>query len=212
VTPTLLVYSGDQMGTEDIWYLDVATNAKRRLTDFPGGEWDPVPRPGTPGLVYIEASDSLGGRLTLLPDSAATPLAPVYLTPVGLKALEPSFDAAGDRICFAVRGTGGSSQIWTVTLSSSNPPVQLTTGAHRDQSPRWSPDGTKILFVSDRGGRWGLWTVSPLGEGASLEVIAYDSPWAEPRHAAWSPSGGEIVVSSDRQGYRALWVLSNSIP
>jgi len=212
VDSTLLVYSGDQIGTEDIWYLDLATNATRRLTNFAGGEWDPAPRPGSPGLVYIEAGDSLGGRLTLLPDTAAAPLAPVYLTPVGLKALEPSFDVAGDRICFAARGAGASSQIWTVTLSSPNPPVQLTTGGNRDRSPRFSPDGTKILFISNRGGRWGLWTVSPQGEGVALGLLTYDAPWAELRHAAWSPSGGEIVVSSDRQGERALWVLSNLSP
>jgi Tol biopolymer transport system component len=212
VTPTLLVYSSDESGGEDLWYLDVASGATRRLTALPAGEWDPVPRPGGPGLAYVDAADSLGGQLAFLPDTAAAPLAPIPLTPAGLTASEPDFDPAGDFLYFSARGVGGSSHIWKVAVSGADPPVQLTTGGSRDLDPRVSPDGSRVLFVSDRGGRWGIWTVSPMGEGAGLTLITYDSPWAVPRHPAWSPSGLEIIISSDRQGGRALWVLSNLGP
>ena len=36
----------------------------------------------------------------------------------------------------------------------------LTRGMAFDGQPRWSPDGKKIVFVSDRDGGWNLWTIS----------------------------------------------------
>jgi Tol biopolymer transport system component len=98
-------------------------------------------------------------------------------------------------------------------------PVQLTVdaaptlnGPQIDRSPRFSPDGTSILIVSNRGGRWGAWRLSPLGEALGLTVIAQDLPGAEIGHAAWSPDGARILISSDRSGERSLWILSNLGP
>ena len=52
------------------------------------------------------------------------------------------------------RGDGGSHphQIWSVEPDGSNP-TQLTTNGQNDYQA-WSPDGTKIVFASSRGGMW----------------------------------------------------------
>jgi TolB protein len=34
--------------------------------------------------------------------------------------------------------------------------------------PAWSPDGTALAFVSDRGGSWGLWVVDATGGNPRL--------------------------------------------
>jgi Tol biopolymer transport system component len=216
VRPGLTVESSDRSGSEDLWYREIATGATRRLTDFLGSEWTPAPRPGTPGIVYVEGGDPLGGRLALIPDTAQVPLQKIYLTPFVLLAGEPSFDSTGNQVCFSAAGPNGTRQIWKVSFSdtlavqltvagTSNPP----SGPVLDRSPRWSPDGTRILMASNRGGRWGVWLLSPMGEAQGLTVVAQDLPSAEIRHPAWSPDGTEIVISSDRTGERALWRLSN---
>src|SRR4051812_48571227 len=41
--------------------------------------------------------------------------------------------------------------IWALELDGRRP-RQLTRGPGLDQSPRWSPDGTQLAFVSNRGG------------------------------------------------------------
>ena len=62
---------------------------------------------------------------------------------------------------------------------------------------------------SNRGGLWGVWILSPLGEARGLTVIAQDVPGAELRHPTWSPDGKRIMASTNRSGDRALWTLSN---
>ena len=216
VADGLLIHSSNLSGSEDLWYREVGSGSARRLTSLAGGEWSPAPRPMSPGLVYVEGNDQSSGRLVLIPDTAAVPLGRIYLTPSTLGASEPDWNAAGDELCFTVRSPDGSSQIWRLSMSDTLS-IQLTvgvtptplTGPQIDRSPRFSPDGTSILIASNRGNRWGVWTLSPLGEAQGLRVIAQDLPRAEIRHPAWSPDGTRILLSSDRSGDRALWTLSN---
>src|SRR5437867_8597315 len=42
------------------------------------------------------------------------------------------------------------SQLKLATFDQNEPPRALTSGMHRDTSPRWSPDGCSLAFVSDR--------------------------------------------------------------
>ncbi len=207
VRPGLLVYSSDLLGSMDLWYLVVESGATRRLTAFAGDELTPAPRPGGPGLAYVERSGTGPGRIVLLPDTAATPLARYYLTPPSLDASEPSWDPTGASLCFTAPDAGGHPHVWRVSLTDTLA-VELTTGSSDDRSPRFSPDGTRILFASDRTGPWGVWTVSTAGEGAGLAALAYDVPGAEIRHPSWSPDGKRILLSSNRTGERALWILS----
>ena len=207
----LLIHTSDLSGSEDLWYREVASGVSRRFTGFTGGEWTPAPRPSAPGVVYVEGAVPDSGRLVLLADTTAVPLGPLYLTPASLGAGEPDWNPAGDQICFSVAGPNGTRQIWRLSLSDTLA-VQLTVPASAptiDRSPRWSPDGTLILFASNRGGRWGVWTLSPLGEAQGLDAIAQDLQGAEISHPVWSPDGTEILLSSDRSGDRALWRLSN---
>jgi len=212
----LLIDTSDFAGSEDLWYRDVASGATRRLTGFAGAEWTPAPRPSAPGVLYVEGATPDSGRLALLADTTAAPLDLIYLTPASLGAGEPDWNPAGDRICFSAAGPNGTRQIWKLELSDTlaveltvprpaNPPL----GAILDRSPQWSPDGSRILFASNRGGRWGVWTLSPFGEAQGLDLIAQDLQGAEIRHPVWSPDGKQILLSSDRSGDRALWRLSH---
>ena len=73
---------------------------------------------------------------------------------------------------------------------------QLTDDVHRDRSPRWSPDGSSILFYSNRGGKYEAWRIRPDGGGLEaltrLEQAVY-SP-------IWSPGGRSLVISLEFEG------------
>ncbi len=71
-------------------------------------------------------------------------------------------------------------------------PRQLTGGPKSDRHPRFSPDGKKILFESNRSGDWQLWVIDLAGgEARQLTTIA-----SEARGGIWSPDGKSIAFVS----------------
>ena len=82
--------------------------------------------------------------------------------------------------------------LWYVSTTEGAEPVQLTTSDARDQSPRWSPDGSSLAFLSTRSG--------------SMQIWRFDGFFGEPRpvtdqpggvwHPAWLPDGSGLIYLS----------------
>jgi hypothetical protein len=56
----------------------------------------------------------------------------------------------------------------------------LTYGPWKDQHPRWSHDGTRVAFSSDRSGLYEIYTVGPDGAGERISQFtggAFDPEW-----------------------------------
>lgn len=85
------------------------------------------------------------------------------------------------------------SNIWVVAATG-GAPRRLTTGDERDGAPRWSPDGTRLAFVSQRHGqkRPQLY-VMPLEGGESVRLTELPQGVADP---VWSPDGTRLVFVS----------------
>src|SRR5687767_9613096 len=91
---------------------------------------------------------------------AALSSSPPPLTPDDLYEFRFLTDAQispdGERIAYAVKTAnekrdGYRGAIWIVPFDGSRAPVQITSGAAHDASPRWSPDGRRVTFLSERG-------------------------------------------------------------
>lgn len=85
----------------------------------------------------------------------------------------------GSRACFVLKESnpardGYRQSLWLVDMDGATPARRLTLGAKCDASPRWSPDGRTIAFLSDRG------AVLEAG-GASDRVVVPAPPAKEPR-------------------------------
>ena len=75
--------------------------------------------------------------------------------------LDPSFSPDGKYIAYSLLNDG-SSMIYVKSLDAGEP-VRLGDGRSFDRTPVWSPDGLRLVFLSDRDGKDGLWTISYLG-------------------------------------------------
>ncbi len=60
-----------------------------------------------------------------------------------------------------------NSDLWLVEFATGRS-FQLTRGPKRDNAPAWSPDGRRIAFLSNRGGKTNIWLISP--EGGEAEA------------------------------------------
>ncbi len=69
---------------------------------------------------------------------------------------------------------------------------QLTDGPGYDYQPDWSPDGSRVVYVSAAGAGMELWMLD-LGSGAARQLSHDDAVAVEPR---WSPDGSRILYVS----------------
>jgi dipeptidyl aminopeptidase/acylaminoacyl peptidase len=110
-------------------------------------------------------------------------------------AADPRVAPDGDRVAYVVtridRETndyGGT--IWLARADGSGEPRRLTAGTKRDASPRWSPDGTRIAFASNRDGDTAQLYVIPVDGGEAIKLTSFKE---SPSEAAWSPDGTRIA-------------------
>jgi Tol biopolymer transport system component len=102
------------------------------------------------------------------------------------------------------RDAGGNPSINNIyLLNLTNMQVTPVTDADfRDESPSWSPDGTRILFHSNRAGDFDIWSIDP-NNPTDLKQLTADS------HSDGYPNwrigdGGRFVFTRDRQVWTAL--------
>jgi TolB protein len=80
----------------------------------------------------------------------------------------------------------------------------LTNNAASDAWPAWSPDGTKIAFVSNRGGAYDLYVMN--ADGTAVSRLTHDQ--ATEGRPTWSPDGRRIAFASDKDGDSEIYVIN----
>jgi Tol biopolymer transport system component len=74
--------------------------------------------------------------------------------------------------------------------------TQITFEPSYEGQPAWSPDGSKIAFVSDRDGNKEIYVMD--ANGSDQQRLTYNS--SDDIEPDWSPDGSKIVFSSNRSG------------
>ena len=169
--------------------------------------------------IWIMNADGTGGvPLTLLRATAASSVSPVW-SPDGKKLLYTSSRAlSGFDAAIPVRN------IWVMNSDGSGSQPLTTLTAASSSNPTWSPDGTKIAFMSARAldgsnavGAANIWVMNADGSSATpLTRITtiYDLTTVSP---IWSPDGRKIAYVSSRSldgsdngsSMLNIWVMNN---
>jgi len=79
--------------------------------------------------------------------------------------------------------------------------TRLTSGPAFDMQPRFSPDGRRIAFISDRDGLNNVWTMSP--DGSAPRQVSKEKE-RDVNSPAWSPDGQYVFVRKHYVQARSL--------
>lgn len=129
--------------------------------------------------------------------------------------LPPVPQSGSTKIVFSSNRDGSNTQLYSMNHDGSGV-TRLTNSAANDDNPRWSPNGAKILFQSDRD------APPPAGEDpgpAKKDVYVMNADGtgqtrlttdaADDSEASWSPDGSKIVFQSLRNGlYWQVYVMN----
>jgi len=99
-----------------------------------------------------------------------------------LGIVRPVISPDGKQIAFIAVG-----DLWVMKIGSK--PERVTNDTSAKSDPAWSPDGSKLVYSSDRSGSFNLW-IRDMRTGREKQVT--DATYAEVG-ASWSPDGTRIA-------------------
>ncbi len=81
--------------------------------------------------------------------------------------------------------------------------TRLTSGMQFDSQPRFSPDGNKVVFISDASGGEGVWILDLESDEKKQITKGKNDEYQSPD---WSPDGKFIIASKDTPGNHKIWL------
>lgn len=150
------------------------------------GEGDePVLSPKSDSLVFIK-----GGQTWIASVDASTPARNLFTTHGTTGA--PVFSPDGTRLAF-VSARGDHSLIGVYDMGKASI-TWIAPAFKRDNNPRWSPDGKRLVFIRNAG-----------GGGGSDSLLAR-------RHQPWSVFTADVSTGKTTEIYKSPQTLEGSVP
>jgi Tol biopolymer transport system component len=160
--------------------------------------------PAAPADATFPGSD---GRLAFTRDRSGTTDAyflrkgSFHRLTLGFNITRLSWSPRGNQLVFSATGPEGDSEIFALVRGAIE---NLTEDPAEDIDPDWSPDGTKLVFVSNRGGSYQVYTMNADGS-AVIQVGVQDVGAAWPK---WSPDGSRIAFGGCGFIYPGICIMN----
>jgi dipeptidyl aminopeptidase/acylaminoacyl peptidase len=205
---TRIAFLSNRSGSNQLWSIPLGGGEAAQLTDLP----EPVSS-------FAWSSD--GRRLAFGSKADQQKIDEAKARVDADEKDEPKSDAVRiTRLRYRSDGTPGfldnkPTHIWTVEAEG-GAPKQITSGDFDDGAPAWSPDGTQIVFVSNRNEEREkkrgseIWVVSANGGEPAAVVTGVTADFSNP---AWSPDGTLIAIEGHNNAFAGgaigadLWVV-----
>ncbi len=204
-----------------LWLQRLGSDEAQELTSGPSYDYQPDWSPDGRSVAYVSyRDDAMELWLFDLASQTSRPL-----TRNGAVNVEPRFSPDGTRLAFVSTAFEGRWHLFLMDLRGGAPGVPRRISEDHESdlpryyysafdhylSPSWSPDGSELLFVSNRGQIWGtggFWRMRA-GPGSEPREIRYEETTWKAR-PDWSRDGRRVVYSSylGRQWHQP-WIMTD---
>jgi tetratricopeptide (TPR) repeat protein len=149
----------------------------------------------SPDGLRMAYAQTIGGRYSIV-------IAPTNNPFQGKTLTEGSYPSWGPTNQIAYQGcVNGKCGIQLISPDNASQVRAITANA-ADINPRWSPNGSELVYVSNYSGSWEVFVVSV--NGAVRRVISGMSSIGAP---TWSPDGSRIAFQSNYDGAWGVYVV-----
>ena len=200
-----LVFVYGDIGDNDLRVANVETGAVHTIAGQACDEAEPAWSPGGTQLVYqadcaesydiyrVNSDGSVSTRLTFTPD---------------IDEREPVYAPDGSQIIYRINlreatETNAVGELWIMDSNGNNQRGLGVIG----RAPAWSPDGSRLAFMSDRSGRWNIYLYE-VGTGRTDQLTNCNTNCRWP---AWSPDGQQLVYNTTTKATNseaeAIWIM-----
>ncbi len=205
-----LYFASDRGGIMNLWKVPIDERSGQAR-----GEPEPVTTSQQTGMLPSLSRD--GRRIAYASEGSKGAIARIVFDPVAGKAFGPATtlpQPAGDLISCLASPDGKwllyqlltpREELFLVRPDGSGR-RQLVADGHRNRSPQFSPDGSRIAFYSNRGGKYEIWTIGVDGRGLRQETSLPGRLVTTP---LWSPDGKRLAC--EVAGHEALIDLTQPL-
>ncbi len=161
-----IAFTSVRTGHPEIWVMNVDGSGQRQLTktDTPGGSNAPSWSPEGSRIAFASDRDGPTEVFTMAPDGSAVEQLTQPLGDQFPDSNVPVWSPDSHRIAFWSGIEGQFGQVWLMNADGSNrKPLTSCQPPHNCDNPAWSPDGTQIIFDTNRRDRIETWLMNADG-------------------------------------------------
>ncbi len=166
-------------GAAELYVMNSDGSGIRQLTQNDSDDYNPVWSPDSTKIAYESYEGDTGRNIFVINSDGTgkTQVTNVY------EATTPDWSPSGSMLVMNLMD-----EIASMTAIGSNV-TQLTSNYVHDYEPQWSPDGTKIMFLTIRDGDWDIYVMN--ADGSNQTNLTNDS--LRNIMPKWSPNGSKIA-------------------
>jgi TolB protein len=193
---TIAYYAYDDLITWSIYVMDVDGGNQIRLTNEEG-IWHSAPSWSPDGTeIAFGAERGDNSHIWIINADGSNPR---QIAAGG----GPSWSSVSGLIVFHATIGGSDSEIYTMRADGDGI-QQLTDNGAEEIWPSWSPDGSKIAYMSNRDGNWEIYVMNADGSQQRRLTENIYEDW----RPSWSPDGTQLAFPSLRNGNFDIFIIN----
>jgi Tol biopolymer transport system component len=187
------------LATQDLYVVSTSGGEAQRLTFLNANLGGPAWTSDDKRIIFWGAASGSGWNNDIysIPATGGNPERLPFATH---NTASPAISRDGSRLVFVQFQFDPN--IWRVDLGGkAAPQSKVIASTWLDAAPDFSPDGSKISFLSERDGTLAIWICNADGS-SPVKLTGVEGPGIP----TWSPSGERIVFDSSSNGHHQIYV------